>query len=166
MQSWLNKYLNSNRNDFKKYWKSRNVSRQLNSNEYILLAENCSEHFDTWWNPEKFNWEDDSWILTVHFGNRIEDWWDEDKYNWKNCSWPLAECCSQYIKYWWNKDEFNWKTCSWVLAEHCSKQFNTWWNPEKFNWSKRNIAFLEKYCAKDKNIWEKRAVIEKIRRGV
>ena len=83
-----------------------------------------TEHFDKWFNPEKFNWDD-------------------------SCS--LAKHCHEHFDKWFDPDKFDWYY-SWSLAKYCHEHFDKWFDPDKFDWT--YSEYLVKYCSEYKNIWE------------
>ena len=85
----------------------------------------CAEHFDIWWDKNRFIW------------------------TWN--SWALAKFCSNHFDKWWDAKKFDWDDASSYLCIYCSKYFDKWWNPDRFN--PRHLMYLEKYCADHKDTW-------------
>jgi hypothetical protein len=69
------------------------------------LVEYYSEHFDKWWDPDKFDW-DFSGCLARYCSEHFDKWWDHDKFDWDYSSF-LARFCPKNVDKWYDKDKVN-----------------------------------------------------------
>ena len=60
----------------------------------------CEREFQTWWNPNKFNWKQHSEELCKYTPNQFEIWWDAELfYSSKSSNKPaLSWYCSDHFK--------------------------------------------------------------------
>jgi len=82
----------------------------------------------------------------------FESWWDPDKWDWRARSQVLARWYADYFDIWWDPKRFNWQSASWALAEYCKEHFHKWWNPVKFNWED-GLHFLAMFCKPYFDYW-------------
>tara|TARA_Y100000310_G_C20677619_1_gene814007 strand:+ start:1857 stop:2186 length:330 start_codon:yes stop_codon:yes gene_type:complete len=88
-----------------------------------------------------------SYFLKKRFKN-----WDPNFYDWKNDSWMLASRASKHFEIWWDPTKWNWEDDSDFLAKYCCDYIHIWWDPKKFDW--HFCTFLFYYCCEYKHIWE------------
>jgi len=57
--------------------------------------------FELWWKhiESEFNWSWDSQLLIFNCKQHFEIWWDPEKFNWGN-KWLLEEHCQRFEHIW------------------------------------------------------------------
>lgn len=106
------------------------------------------------WNPDDFNWKDDSYILAILGSDCFDVWWDPERFNWEDASHALARHISQHFKIWWDPNKFNWKHGSRELCENCSDYIDIWWDPYKIK-KDLNHYQINKYIFENEKIDKK-----------
>lgn len=136
--------------DFEKWFDPEKFNWENYS--YILVRDHWDK-FDLWFDTEKFNYESSTY-LAKFCSNKFDQWFNSEKFNWVYGSNHLAQFCFDKFDKWFNPEKFNWRIASGYLAEFCSNKFEKWFDPEKFYWNNQ-LIFLENFCSKYKHIWSK-----------
>lgn len=167
LTSWYSKYFHIWW-DADKFWEHAG----LYSRSYVpLLARNCIEHFDTWWNPDIYDFgfmhSDTYNILKWH----ILKWWDSNKMPdlfFERHSIDLCKDFPKFFDLWWDKKRFNYgKNAARkrygkpvihlfgreYLMTHCSDHIETWYDKRKIRPTKANLKLLRKHCSAGHAYW-------------
>ena len=82
--------------------------------------------FESWWDPERYNWKDASELLPIHYKNKFHTWWNPEKFNWKRATSMLIMYCSEYFDIWWPHRRFDVRDCLVYLFEYCLDRTDVW----------------------------------------
>jgi len=61
--------------------------------------------------------------LCKFYSYKFKSWWDPDKWDWDNCSYWLIAYCHHRFKEWWDPDKFDWTYVS-ALKDYCEYDFS------------------------------------------
>jgi len=101
---------------------------------------------ENWW--KKY----DSTELCLSHYRQFNSWWDPEKYDWKQGSHSLAEFCFNDFDKWWDADKYDWVYDSAYLLNHCHEHFDKWWDVDKFDWEDSEhlvYLYVEKFSVSD-----------------
>lgn len=80
------------------------------------------------WDPDKFDWEKNSYMLPYKYYDKFNIWWNPNKFNWKTGSYYLARYCYHYFIQWWDKNKFNYEKGIQQLYTFCFEYINMWYD--------------------------------------
>ena len=128
------------------------------------LAYSLYEHFDEWWDADKFNWKE-ALCLFAHCDHKIEIWFDPDKIDWVRLGGGLPQAAPHLFDLWWpyfKEQSWNFDDNGIDLAKYCSDKFDIWYDQSKFDGSMKFddgtnwmncMNSLASNCANKFDIW-------------
>lgn len=123
------------------------ADRLILERKYHIYSE-----FDKWFDKERYNYDDFSYVLAWYFSKYFDIWFDKKRYNYRKHSDALAYYCSEHFDKWFDKDLYNYKLHSSELAKGCSKHFDKWFDKKKYNFEEYSWA-LARYCPEHFDKW-------------
>jgi hypothetical protein len=98
----------------------------------VWLAEYCSDHFDDWWDPDKFPISQSGHMLMSECSEHFEKWWDPDNPFFDK--WDNIKCIDlkDHFDVWFDPDKFGWWYSTEAIVKYCPEHFNKWWDIDKF----------------------------------
>jgi len=73
---------------------------------------------EIWW--KKY----DSYTLCAYHHKQFDSWWDPDKFNWVIGSGNLVRCCENNFDKWWDPDKFDWRYYAGIALRCASSKFS------------------------------------------
>jgi len=123
------------------------------------LLERCSEHFDKFWNPDKFSkewWFSYSAYMCKEYTSRFDIWFDKAKFNYHD------NFDNTYRKSYGSSKWRDHPTGRHALMKYCSEHFMSWWDRQRIRPNAKNMELLEKYCVKWEDHWRKDFILFKL----
>lgn len=160
------------------WWDRSKISDKSLKDNMIRLCIHCSQHFDTWFEKDLFDYDKGSIFLLAFCSNKFDKWWDEKKFNYNypiNC-WRKPYYRRRNVPYdehraldslreiLFNKetqktDEKPLNTTYYPKLKYClpalyPDKFDKWYSKIRYRPNRITFSHLNKFCQKHKDVWE------------
>ncbi len=109
-----------------------------------LLIVNCSNHFGKWYRPGLIS--DLAYSqLAKYCPEHFASWWNHTRFDYQGYSKYLAQFNSKNFNVWWNPDKFDWYMWCY-LKDHCIDRIDVWYCEERLVHTKQEIIVDSMYA--------------------
>ncbi len=143
----LNTFISNCHTNYNLWWKPKYKDEALRSCQYAICNSTMIEHFNDWFDKEKFHHEQYADLLTFNHPDKFDQWFDKSRYPYTKRAYYAYQICQNLPTDIQKKlDSYDVRFARDLLVIFCSDKFKEWFSKVRFRPSSRLFNLLKLRC--------------------